>query len=206
LGSEEEGNVVASIMNIQTASFEEKYLGLHVLEGRMKDGKFQPVKEKLKKLFSDYAEKYSSSGAKDVLIKSMVQAIPTYPMSVFQFLEGLCEDFMKMTRDFWWGDEDDKSKIHWMSWDKVTRRKGQGGMGLRDLHLFNQALLARQAWRLIAFPDSLCARLLKAKYYPSGELTDTAFITNPSPRWQGIMHGLELLKMALCGELEMEKR
>jgi hypothetical protein len=48
--------------------------------------------------------------------------------------------------------------------------------------------------------------LLKAKYYPSGELTDTAFITNPSPCWQGIMHGLELLKKALCGELEMEKR
>jgi hypothetical protein len=55
----------------------------------------------------------------------------------------------------------------------------QGGMGFRDLKLFNQALLARQAWRLIAFPDSLCARLMKAKYYPAGELTDTAFILKP---------------------------
>jgi hypothetical protein len=122
----------------------------------MKDGKFQPVKEKLKKKFSDYAEKYSSSGAKEALIKSVIQAIPTYPMSVFKFTEGLCDELMKLTRDFWWGDENERRRMHWMSWEKVTRRKGQGGMGFRDLRLFNQALLARQAWRLIAYPESLC--------------------------------------------------
>jgi len=44
--------------------------------------------------------------------------------------------------------------------------KGFGGMGFKDLRLMNQALLARQAWRLVAFHDSLCARALKAKYYP----------------------------------------
>jgi hypothetical protein len=66
------GQVVASILEVQTVGFEEKYLGLPIPKGRMKDGKFQPVKEELKKRFSDYAEKYSSSGAKDILIKSVV--------------------------------------------------------------------------------------------------------------------------------------
>jgi hypothetical protein len=44
---------------------------------------------------------------------------------------------------------------------------------------------------------------MKAKYYPCVELIDTAFIKNPSPCWQGIMHGLELLKKGLFGTLEM---
>jgi ribonuclease HI len=44
------------------------------------------------------------------------------------------------------------------------------------------------------YPESLCARLLKAKYYPDGDLLDTAFIKNISPCWQGITHGLDLLK------------
>jgi hypothetical protein len=51
-------------------------------------------------------------------------------------------------------------------------------MCFKDLLLFNQALLAKPAWRLIAFPDSLYAKLLKEKYYPEGELMDTTFIQN----------------------------
>lgn len=66
-------------------------------------------------------------------------------------------------------------------------------MGFKGLCLFNQALLARQAWRLIQFPDSLCARLLKAKYFPRGNLVDTTFSANQSQTWQAITHGLELL-------------
>jgi hypothetical protein len=58
-------------------------------------------------------------------------------------------------------------------------------------------MLARQAWRLIQFPESLCARLLKAKYFPNGNLIDTTFCTNPSQTWQGIMHGLDLLKQGV---------
>jgi hypothetical protein len=53
---------------------------------------------------------------------------------------------------------------------KLLMPKWLGGLGFRDLHLFNQALLARQTWRLIQFLDSLCAILLKAKYYPRGNI------------------------------------
>jgi hypothetical protein len=33
---------------------------------------------------------------------------------------------MRMTRKFWWDDEDDKKNIHWSSWDKLTQRKSKG--------------------------------------------------------------------------------
>jgi hypothetical protein len=85
-------------------------------------------------------------------------------------------------------------KVHWMAWEDLMKPKGQGGIGFRDLRVFNQALLARQAWRLIQFPDSLCARVLKAKYYPQRELIDTVFLGDASPTWRAIEHGLDLLK------------
>ena len=75
--------------------------------------------------------------------------------------------------------------------------KHMGGMGFRGMKLFNQALLARQAWRLVAHPDSLCTRLLKAKYFPNGEMIDTVFPTDSSPSWKGIEFGLELLKKGI---------
>ena len=48
--------------------------------------------------------------------------------------------------------------------------EGGGDLGFRDLHSFNLAMLARQGWRLIQAPDSLCAQVLRAKYYPSGDI------------------------------------
>jgi len=63
--------------------------------------------------------------------------------------------------------------------------------------MFNQALLAKQAWRLLLYPNSLCAKLLKAKYYPFGNLLDTSFPQNYSQVWKSIEHGLDLLKQGV---------
>jgi hypothetical protein len=195
--SEEDGAAVAAILNVGSMTMEDKYLGLPIPEGCIKEGKLKSSKEKLRKKCSDWNEKYMSGAAKETLIKSVAQAITTYAMSVFKFPAGLCDELSQIIRDFWWGDEEEKRKVHWMAWDKLTLPKSQGGIGFRDLRMFNQALLAKQAWRLIQFPESLCARLLKSKYYPSGELTDTVFSQGVSPCWQGITHGLELLKKGI---------
>lgn len=58
------------------------------------------------------------------------------------------------------------------------------------MHLFNQALLAKQGWRLIQNPESLCARVFKSKYYPNGNLLDTVFASDASPVWRAIEFGL----------------
>ena len=92
------------------------------------------------------------------------------------------------------GVENGKKKMAWMSWDKLRLPKSMGGMGFRDMRAFNQALLAKQAWGLLDRPDSLCACLLKARYYPSGQLLDTVFPGSGSEVWKGILHGLELIK------------
>jgi hypothetical protein len=84
-----------------------------------------------------WAEKHMSSGAKDVLIKSVAQAIPTYLMGVFKLPASTCEAYTKMIRDFWWGDEENKRKIHWCAWENITQPKGMGGLGFRDMKLFN---------------------------------------------------------------------
>lgn len=59
-----------------------------------------------------------------------------------------------------------------MAWWKLCIPKGEGGMGFQDLYSFNLAMLAKQCWRLITDPDSLAARVLKAKYFPNGSILD----------------------------------
>lgn len=55
--------------------------------------------------------------------------------------------------------------MHWRKWNDIAQPKRAGGMGFRDLHLFNIAMLGKQGWRLMTKPDTLCARILAGKYY-----------------------------------------
>lgn len=151
----------------------------------MTKGKFQNLQVKITKRLFSY-DGHPTQAGKEVLIKS-----------VFKVSLGVCDDLNRMVNNYYWGAEEGKRKTHWYAWNKMIMPKARGGLGFRDFCLFNQALLARQAWRLIAFPTSLCARLLKAKYYPSGRLKDMIFFANPSPTWQAVSYGLELLKKGL---------
>lgn len=57
--------------------------------------------------------------------------------------------------------------IHWKSWAFLTTNKSEGGMGFKDFEVMNSAMLAKQAWRVIHFPDALWVRILKASYFPN---------------------------------------
>jgi hypothetical protein len=130
------------------------------------------------------------------LKKSLAQTIPTYVIGVFKLPDTLCYEMTRMIRCFWWGEEAGQRKVHWMAWEKLLLSKCCGGIGFWDMRLFNLALLARQAWRLIHDPASLGVQILKAKYYPNGELTDTAFPKESSTE-KAIEHGLELVKKGI---------
>ena len=67
-------------------------------------------------------------------------------------------------------------------------------MGFRDLHSFNLAMLAKQVWRLIANPDSLCAQILRAKYYPSGDILQAGLKSGSSFTWQSLVAGIQTFK------------
>jgi hypothetical protein len=185
---------IKAILKVTSSTFEEKYLGLPTPDGRMKNGCFQPIMKRFTKRLSVWDERFMSHGAKDTLIKSVAQALPAYVMAVFKLSGSFCDQYERLIRDFWWGDDKEHRKVHWTAWDNLTKPKGKGGLGFRDMHLFNQALLARLAWRLIQKPLSLFARVLKAKYYPNGNILDTIFSANASPVWKGVEFGLELIK------------
>ena len=133
-------------------------------------------------------------GGKEILIKAVTQAIPTYTMSCFLLPKGLCEDLEGMERNFWWGQRDQETKMSWVSWRKMCMSKTHGGMGFRNLHAFNLAMLAKQAWRILVNPTSLVARIYKARYFPYSDILGSKLGGSPSYAWRSIHSSLEVVR------------
>ena len=75
-------------------------MGLLSLVGKNKRNTFNDFKEKLSKKLAGWKEKLLSKAGKEVLIKAVAQAIPTYTMSCFKIPDSLCDDLTSMIRNF----------------------------------------------------------------------------------------------------------
>ena len=78
-------------------------MGLPSLVGRNKKNTFMEVTAKLAKKLAGWKEKLLSKAGKEVLIKVVAQAIPTYTMSCFKIPDSLCDEMTNLIRNFWWG-------------------------------------------------------------------------------------------------------
>ena len=65
--------------------------------GRNKKNTFNSINKKLSKKLAGWKEKLLSKARKEVLIKAVAQAIPTYTMSVFKLSDSLCEDLTSIS-------------------------------------------------------------------------------------------------------------
>lgn len=106
-------------------------------------------------------------------MKIVAQSIPIYLMSYFLFPKHFCDDLNRLVVNFWWNESEGELKIHWLAWDKHCAPKSDEGLGFWNLYAFNLALMSKQAWQIINELDSLVARVLKAKYFPSSSFMET---------------------------------
>ncbi|KAG8499231.1 hypothetical protein CXB51_005735 [Gossypium anomalum] len=183
---------------VKRSNNSEKYLGLPNMVGRKKRLAFQHLKDRLKLNIDSWSTRLLSQGGKEVFIKAILQAIPMYTMACFLLPKSLCEEMEQIIANFWWQKGYRKRGIHWCSWSKLCELKESGSLGFRNLAKFNLALLAKQGWRLIDDPNSLLARTLKAKYYPSTDFLNSGLGNLPSYTWKSIWAAKGLLLLGLC--------
>jgi hypothetical protein len=155
---------------------------------------FEHFIETIIQRINGWKEKILSIDGKEILLKAVAQAIPVYAMSVFLIPKGVCKKMMDAISRFWWGDDDNSNKMHWYAWWKLCYPKNEGGMGFRDFHSFNLAMLAKQVWRLVNEPESLCAQVLCAKYYPHGDILKAGPKSGSSFTWQSVISSLATFK------------
>ena len=84
--------------------------------------------------------------------------------------------------------------MSWVSWRKMCMSKTHGGMGFRNFHAFNLAMLAKQAWPILANPTSLVAQIYKARNFPYSDILGSKLWGGPSYACRSIHSSLEVIR------------
>jgi hypothetical protein len=171
---------ILRLSGLAEAHWIDTYLGLLSFVSRTKKQAFSFIKDKVWRKISNWKTFFLSQASKEILLITVVQAISTCCMGVFQLLISLCKDIISMMQNFWWSHMNKNSRIHWMIWERMGRSKSVGGMGFRDLVLFNKAMLARQGWGILQNPSSLMVAVIQAKYFPHGDFLKASLGNKPS--------------------------
>jgi hypothetical protein len=111
--------------------FEDTYLGLPTLEGRMNKGKFQTLQSHMSKLLIEWGDDLLAQSARGVLIKAIAQAIPTYVMGVFKLPFSVCDELTRLIRNYWWSKWQEENSLGWLA--KAPPIKNARGHGLSHL-------------------------------------------------------------------------
>ena len=172
-------------------------MGLPSLVGRKKKACFEYIKERVWRKLQHWEAKLLSQVGREVLIKAIVQAIPTYTMRCFKLPLSLCNEIESLIRRFWWGQHGDCRKVHWVRWEILCKPKFKGGMGFKDLSFFNDSLSSKQAWRLLYNKDSLFYRVFKSKFFPNCTIMEAPALATSSYAWKSVLKRRDVLRKSL---------
>ncbi|XP_040997132.1 uncharacterized mitochondrial protein AtMg00310-like [Juglans microcarpa x Juglans regia] len=185
------------ITGMTTCGSYEKYLGLPPIVGRSRYNTFKSLKERVWMKVNSWKNNFLSQAGKEILLKAVIQAIPTYSMSVFRLPRRLCKEIPAVMARFWWGHRQNDRRIQWRSWFKMGDSKKRGGLGFRDLESFNKAMLVKQCWRILNNPSSLVAKVMKEKYFKEDRFLEARLGYAPSLIWRSLWYSISLVKESL---------
>src|ERR1044072_6453265 len=107
--------------------------------------------------------------------------------------ELICDYIDKLSRRCIWAKGDNTRSWNLVSWDKITKPKEQGGIGLRSARANNIALLGRLVDDLIHEPQKPWVRALAEKYLQQTSVLAGKYHAGDFYIWRGIMLAKEKL-------------
>ncbi|KAL9691436.1 hypothetical protein QQ045_011859 [Rhodiola kirilowii] len=103
---------------------------------------------------------------------------------------------------FWWDKKESGKGINRINQATLQKKKCEGGLGLKDLLIFNEAMLLKICRRMAKQPDLLLSRTLLAKYCGGGNIFDVRLGSNPSHNWRGVMKSMDFFLKGLWWDEE----
>lgn len=120
------------------------------------------------------------------LASSVLTSIPVHSMKTMWIPKIICDGIDRIVSQFIWKSSENGCGFHLVNWNNITCPKMHGGLGIREAHSNNVALLGKLIWNLLNDREKLSSQVLLNKYVPQGHFFDQSNLYGSSYTWRFI--------------------
>nr|XP_025670472.1 uncharacterized protein LOC112770307 [Arachis hypogaea] len=126
-----------------------RYLGISLGANLRLVKTWKPVLDKVEAKLSLWQAKSLNKAGKLVLIKSVLNSLPIYYLSLYKMPKAVAKKLISLQRRFLWSKEDGRVGLPLVRWEVVMALKKASGLGVGDAVVRNTALLFKWWWRFL---------------------------------------------------------
>lgn len=122
-----------------------------------------------------------SSGGRLILLKHVLSSMPIHLLAGIPAPKGALDQLEKMLANFWWGGDEDKRKLHWISFETMCLPIQEGALGpptTRHFQDLSKAFRMKLAWSIRGSQTLDCIFQKKVSESPYGLLLPNLVVTH----------------------------
>ena len=185
---QEKAEQLAAVFGCQLGSMPFTYLGLPMGTTKPKVEDYAPLISKVERRLSATSYWLSTAG-KLTLVDAVLTAMPTYAMCTLKLPATVIKAIDRARKDCLWRKNDGSGKPL-IAWSKVTTPKKNGGLGVKNLRIQNQALLIKHLHKFYNKMDVPWVQLVWTAYYGNGAVPHATRLKG-SFWWKDVMESID---------------
>ena len=145
------------------------YLGLPHSNNMNRTSAWKPVIDKIQSRLASWKARTLSKAGRLTLIKSVLNSLPVYYISMFKMPKSIARRIVKIQRSFFWGGgSGEKKNFPIVKWSSIELPKEMGGLGVGNIMYKYLILLFKWWWRLTETNNTLWKSILMSVYALKG--------------------------------------
>lgn len=148
-------DVIHSLTGYALSSLPIRYLGVPLLTKRLTMRDCKPLIDKITARIKHWTSRFLSYAGRLQLIQSVIQSMENYWCRHFFLPKGVIKEVISICNKFFWKGMDSCRTNARVSWSTICLPKAEGGLGLKDMVIYNQACVMRNLWSLFSRSGSL---------------------------------------------------
>ena len=161
------GDEVQRIMDVsgfKLGNIPFNYLGMPITIGKLKARDCQGLIDKMVHRIRLWSSRNLSFAARSQLINSVLMSIHVYWGQTIIIPKAVLKEINDICRNFLWTGKANDCKPGAVAWDKLCNPKKEGGLGFRNIMLWNLAAVNKLAWDIAQKKDNMWVKWVNAVY------------------------------------------